>query len=143
MTPADFSTLRQQIKDAEGLRLLPYFDTQGKITIGYGRNLSDNGISQLEAADMLDQDLTRHVSDLMRAFPYVEKLDAVRQIVLASMAFNMGVSRLSKFVKMWDAIQRHDYEVAAAEMLDSAWSQQVGSRATRLAEAMRSGEFKA
>lgn len=142
MNPADFGTLRQMIKDAEGLRLLPYFDTQGKITIGYGRNLTDNGISQLEAADMLDQDLTRHVSDLTRAYPFIERLDSVRQIVLANMCFNLGVSRLSKFVQMWDAVQRHDFDVAAIEMVDSVWAKQVGARATRLAEAMRTGEWK-
>lgn len=142
MTPADFSILRQSVKNDEGLRLLPYVDSVGKITIGYGRNLSDNGISQLEASDMLDQDLTRHASDLMRAFPYVQQLDPPRQIVLTNMCFNLGIARLSKFVNMWNAVQRHDFDAAAQEMLDSQWAIQVGARATRLAAAMSSGEIK-
>ena len=142
MTPADFSILRQSVKNDEGLRLLPYVDSTGNITIGYGRNLSQNGISQLEASDMLDQDLTRHISDLTRAYPYVNQLDPVRQIVLASMCFNMGLPRLSKFVQMWDAIQRGDFQVAASEMLASVWARQVGARATRLAASMASGELK-
>lgn len=141
MKPVDFALLREHVKRDEGLRLKPYMDTVGKITIGYGRNLSDNGITQLEAADMLDQDLQRHVSDLLRAFPWVLELDATRQIVLANMAFNMGVPTLSSFRKMWQAIKAHDYDEAARQMLDSDWAQQVGDRAHRLASAMASGRF--
>ena len=33
------------------------------------------------------------------------------------MAFNMGVPRLCKFVKMWNAIHEEDYPTAAKEML--------------------------
>ena len=142
MTPADFALLRQSLKKDEGLRLLPYVDTVGKITIGYGRNLSDNGISQLEAADMLDQDIIRHVSELTRAYPFVLSLDSTRQIVLGNMAYNLGVPRISQFVKMWDAIQRGDYSTASDEMLNSRWAKQVGARATRLAASMASGELK-
>ncbi len=154
MTPADFATLRQLTKDFEGLRLLPYDDAtglplktgdtiKGVITIGWGRAIGISGINQLEASEMLDQDLTRHISDLVRAFPYVDRLDSVRQIVLASMCFNMGISRLSKFVKMWDAVQHSQFHEAAAEMLNSKWAEQVGDRANKLAMAMASGELKA
>ena len=38
----------QLIRD-EGLRLFPYTDTVGKLTIGVGRNLTDAGISADEA----------------------------------------------------------------------------------------------
>lgn len=141
MNTADFATLREHVKRDEGLRLKPYVDTVGKITIGYGRNLSDNGITQLEAAEMLDQDLQRHVSDLLRMFPFVLGLDSVRQIVLANMAFNMGMPTLSSFRKMWQAIKSQDFEEAARQMLDSDWSAQVGDRAHRLASAMATGQF--
>lgn len=141
MSPADYATLREQLKRDEGLRLKPYADSVGKITIGYGRNLSDSGITQLEAADMLDHDIERHVSDLLRTFPFVIGLDAVRQIVLANMAFNMGVPTLAGFSQMWQAIKAGDYESAAREMLDSTWAQQVGDRAQRLASAMATGRL--
>ncbi len=114
----------------------------GRLTIGYGRNLTDVGISQAEASDLLDNDLTRAVSDLQQAFPFVLDLDSTRFVVLACMSFNLGIGRLSKFVQMWAAIRRGDYASAAMEMMESTWSSQVGARATRLAEAMRSGELK-
>lgn len=142
MTPEDYRLLRQQIIRDEGLRLMPYTDTVGRLSIGYGRNLTDTGISQTEASDLLDNDLTRAVSDLQRTFPFVTELDSTRFVVLACMAFNMGVGRLSKFVKMWAALRRNDYETAALEMLSSHWAEQTGARATRLAESMRSGELK-
>lgn len=141
MSPADFATLRLRVKTAEGLRLTPYVDTVGKITIGYGRNLSDNGITQLEAADLLENDLQKHISDLLRAYPYVETLDGTRQIVLSDMCFNLGIQRLSQFVKMWDAVQRGDFATAAREMLDSKWARQVGQRAVDLAVGMERGAF--
>lgn len=141
MTPADFAELREQVKQDEGLRLLPYNDTVGVLTIGYGHNLTERGITAAMAAELLDDDLQRAVSDLTQAHPNVLDLDSVRRIVLGNMAFNVGVPRLNTFLKMWAAIAAKDFETAAREMLDSRWAMQVGARATRLAAAMRSGEF--
>lgn len=140
MTPADFAILRDQVKHDEGLRLKPYTDTVGKLSIGYGRNLTDNGISGAEASAMLEHDLETTVAELTLAFPFVLSLEPVRQIVLGNMAFNMGVPRLKGFRKMWAALRAGDFETAALEMMDSKWSRDVGPRATRLAEMMRRGE---
>lgn len=142
MTPDDLVTLRVQLKRDEGLRLLPYLDADKKITIGYGHNLTDTGINQNEAEDLLTQDITRHVADLLGAFPIVARLDSVRQIVLSNMCFNLGIRRLAGFVQMWAAINRSDWAGAASDMLNSDWAQQVGARATRLAASMASGELK-
>lgn len=153
MMPEDVAVLRQHLKRDEGLRLLPYDDRtglplkrgdvlQGVLTIGYGRAIGLNGISQLEADAMLNQDIARHLSDLHRAFPQTLELDSVRHICLAEMCFNLGVVKLGQFKRMWNYIKRHNWEGAAEEMMASRWSEQTGPRATRLAEAMRSGEFK-
>ncbi len=141
MMPADYALLRAQLVRDEGLRLKPYTDTIGRLSIGYGRNLTDVGISQAEAAALLDTDMTRAVSELQRAFPFVMDLDSTRFIVLACMAFNLGVTRLAKFTAMWAALRAHEYDQAATEMLNSQWAEQVGSRATRLAASMASGEL--
>jgi lysozyme len=143
MTPNDFAILREQVKQDEGLALKPYTDTVGKLTIGYGRNLTDNGINSAEASAMLDHDLETAIAALTQAHPDVLALDPVRQIVLGNMAYNMGVPRVSGFTKMWAAIAVRDFATAALEMIESTWAEQVGARATRLAEAMRSGELKA
>lgn len=139
MTPQTYDQLRQVVMTDEGLRLKPYTDTVGKLSIGYGRNLIDVGISQVEARQLLDHDLETAISALTRAYPLVETLSPARQIVLASMCFNLGIGRLSTFRKMWASLMAQDYDAAAVEMLDSEWASQVGARASRLAEAMRSG----
>ncbi len=139
MTPADFNALREQVKTDEGLRLKPYTDTIGKLTIGYGRNLTDIGISAAEAQQLLDHDLELTVAQLTRVHPDMLMLDPVRQIILSNMAFNMGVAAIGGFHQMWAAIDREDWAGAAAAMLDSAWAKQVGARALRLATAMRRG----
>jgi lysozyme len=61
--------------------------------------------------------------------------------VLVNMIFNMGGRRLAGFRKMLAALQKKEYEQAAVEMLASAWAEQVGDRALRLAEQMRKGQF--
>ncbi|MBP5593653.1 MAG: hypothetical protein J6X75_05780, partial [Clostridia bacterium] len=43
-------------KLAEGLRLKPYRCPAGKLTIGYGRNIEDMGISETEAEMLFDND---------------------------------------------------------------------------------------
>ena len=55
------------------------------------------------------------------------------------MCFNMGISRLLGFRKALAAVRAHQWDTAAAEMLDSKWTGQVGARATRLAKMMRTG----
>lgn len=131
--------LLTRLRVDEGLRLFPYLDTVNRITIGYGRNLSDVGISQGEADAMLLRDAQRAVAECQQRFEWFAGLTEARQIAIASMAFNMGMPRLSAFVNMLAAVKRRDYETASAEMLKSRWAQQVGDRAVRLAALMREG----
>jgi lysozyme len=42
---------------------------------------------------------------------------------------------------MWAAIEAGDFDTASVEMLDSRWARQVKSRATKLSDAMKTGEF--
>ena len=111
----------------EGMVLTVYQDTLGIDTIGIGRNLKDRGISK-EELDYMDipsmaivyehgiteadarylamNDIKIVEEELCRVQPVVNDLDAVRQLILMDMAFNMGVPRLCKFKRMWGAIHR-------------------------------------
>ena len=146
----------------EGLVLTVYQDSLGIDTIGIGRNLKDRGISK-EELDYLDipsmevvyehgiseadarylalNDIAIVENELCRIHPCVEELDSVRQLVLMDMAFNMGVPRLSKFKLMWNAVHEQNFEAASLEMMDSRWARQVGKRAKKLSDAMKTGEF--
>lgn len=129
----------EQLERHEGLKLKPYRDTVGKLTIGVGRNLDDVGISHAEAMLMLANDVEETERQMQRRFPIVKTLDEVRYYALLNMAFNMGVGTLGQFGNMWLAIGRGDWDTAAVEALDSKWARQVGRRATELAEQLRNG----
>lgn len=128
-------TLKALVKKHEGLRLKPYRDSVGKLTIGYGRNLEDVGISEAEAEYLLDNDIARAVRDC-RGFPWFNDLSDARQNVVASMVFNMGVSKFSQFRRFILAIESEQWEAAANEMLSSKWAGQVGRRAVELSNIM-------
>lgn len=128
-----------QIKLDEGFRAKAYTCSAGKLTIGYGRNIEDNGVTEEEAERMLLSDVNASYNELRRHFKWFPVLAARRQGVLINMCFNMGMPTLLKFEKMFTAIREGDYNEAAAQMLDSKWAKQVGERAERLAEEMRLG----
>ena len=122
-------------------RHMPYVDTVGKTTIGFGRNLTDRGISESEARYLLQNDIQDHLNELRSALPWFHALDDVRQEVLVNMAFNLGVPGLLKFHNTLASVEEGNYTTAAHGMLDSKWASQVGKRATELARAMETGVF--
>ncbi len=134
MTPAEL------ISKHEGLRLKPYLDTVGKLSIGYGRNLNDIGISEVEADLLLDNDIRWATRAAKRIFEFEwDALNEVRQAVLIDMAFNLGEVRLMRFFKMVAAVKRGDFKAAADEMLNSSWAHQTKTRAIEDARLMRDG----
>lgn len=135
----DLVKLRAQLIVDEDLRLRPYVDSVGKLTIGVGRNLTDVGISKIEAMEMMENDIERAREFLSRYDWDPVNMNDVRQRVLTNMMFNMGPTKFSGFRKMISAVYNGDWDSAADEMLDSLWARQVGLRAHRLANQMRTG----
>ncbi len=132
-------SLIKQLKEHEGLKLKPYKCTEGYVTIGYGRNLETNGISELEAELMLVRDIQESIKFLDQLFPWWKRLSEQRKNVIVDMHFNMGSTKLIEFHKMIDAIVNEDFWAASSEMLNSKWAKQVGARAMKLSAMMREG----
>ena len=132
--------LLAQLEVEEEAVLKPYTDTVGKITIGIGRNLTDNGITMDEALALCDTDMTRALGSLER-YDWFAGLDAVRQTALGSMMFNLGASRFAGFKNMIAALARNDFEAAAAAAQNSVWSSQTKTRAARIVRMIRTGEW--
>lgn len=126
------------IKKHEGLRLTPYRCSSQKISIGWGRNLQDNGITLDEAETMLQHDVGTAIKEA-ESLPFFASLNQVRQAVIVDMIFNLGLPRFGMFKKMIAAIEKEHWTVAADEMLNSRWARQVGKRANTLSEMMRLG----
>lgn len=125
----NLSEVKELIKRHEGLRLKPYKCTAGKITIGYGRNLEDSGVTEAEASAMLDHDIEECLVGLSQIFPKFSQMPEKVQCVLVDMLFNLGLTRFMQFKKMIQAVKDQDYKRAAAEMKASKWYSQVPSRA--------------
>lgn len=122
------------LKRHEGLRLMPYKCTAGKLTIGYGRNLEDRGISTEEAEMLLHNDIHNCINQLDVRLPWwKDQPEPVRE-VLINMCFNLGIGGLLGFRKTLSLLESKEYEKAAKEMLDSRWARQVGRRALELSE---------
>ncbi len=128
---------RSLIARHESCRLKPYLDTVGKVTIGWGRNLTDRGITQATADEWLAEDLAACVTDLNDC-PWFPRLDDVRQAVLVDLCFNVGFAGLLKFRKLIAALYVGDYGGAAAEIMDSRIAL---NRRTELATMMRTGQW--
>ncbi len=132
---------KEYIKQNEGLRFFPYKCTAGKLTIGWGRNLDDQGITLNEAEFMLNHDINLCISSIREIFGdplYWTFSDSVK-IVLTDMMFNLGVTRFKKFKKMIQAVKNEDWPEAAKQLLDSRYAKQVPNRANKNADAMKRG----
>jgi lysozyme len=101
-------------------------------TFGYGFTYLE-----IDEAEVILRMRVKKIYDKLK--PKISHLSPARQDVIINMAFNLGFKRLFKFVDMWSAIDKEDYDTAANEMLDSKWAKQVKGRAIRLAEIMRKG----
>jgi lysozyme len=119
--------------------LHPYIDTMAKLTIGWGRNLEDNGISQEEADFLFDNDFANCERELSQCSWYRDQPEGV-QAALINMCFNLGFPRLKGFKRMIAALKAKNYTLAAQEALNSRWATQVGQRAKDVAVMLREGK---
>ena len=116
----------------EGFRTKPYMDTLGVSTFGHGLTY----ITYEESKNIV-RDRMRYIWNKLSNDNWVAILPEPIQGVLIEMAFQLGMTGLSKFKKMWTALEKHDYPTAADEMLDSKWAKQTPGRATLLSDIVR------
>ena len=137
------SKLIEQLKLHEGIRTHAYLCTDGKITVGVGRNLDEDGglgLSVSEIEFLLANDIQRCRTEL-ETFSWFDDLDEVRQDALINMCFNLGMTRLLGFKNALARMAEGKYQEAADEFLDSRWATQVGNRALDVAEMIRTGRY--
>jgi lysozyme len=144
------SLLMARLRDEEGTgpvvngRLMSYLDTKGKRTIGYGRNITDRGISAEEADHLLQNDAAEVVTDLAAHWSPWASLDMVRRVVIADLYFNMRLGNPKGFVREFgptlDVVAAGQYQLAATRMRRWKWYRDVGPRrADPLIAMMRTG----
>ena len=134
--------LREELTFDEGLVEKIYLDHLGYPTFGIGHLILetdpehgqdvDTPVSEDRIKECFEKDIAIVTTELDRNCAWWIHLPEYIQRVLANMGFNLGITRLLKFKKFLAALEQHDWETAAVEMMDSRWATQVGPRATRL-----------
>ncbi len=140
--------LKAEITADEGQVLEVYKDHLGYPTIGVGHLVLESDeeygmsvgtpITQTRCDELLFQDLNIVLKECESRFHenWKDWPEEVR-LIIANMAFNLGLTRLVKFQKMFKALNEGDYKQASIEGLDSKWAKQVYNRAKRLMNRLR------
>jgi lysozyme len=142
MTPENRALLAKELERDEGLVLHAYEDSLGFLTLGVGRLIDKRrggGITKEEAHYLLGNDIAEVETGLDMNLPWWRGLSPVRQRVLVSMGFNLGMGGLLKFHNTLAAMDEGDFKTAARGMRQSLWRKQTGERAERLAKMMEEG----
>lgn len=143
----DRAKLSADLLRDEGIRLTPYQDTDGWWTIGIGHLLGPgprmSAISVHEAYSLLWGDVDSAENLAKECVQGYESLDEVRQRALVNMAFNRG-DHMKNSTTITPAINQAvgDKNWAPVEeaILNSQWAKEVGHRAIRLAEMLKTGK---
>lgn len=137
-------TLLEQLKTDEGYKPYAYQDSEGWWTIGYG-TLIDRRKGGSIPQDIAELLLIRRADEacqvLSMALPWTDSLDEPRRAVLQNMVYNLGIVKFLGFHKTLAFAKDGDYASAASAMLSSKWATQVGDRAKRLAQQLKTGEW--
>ena len=144
MSPEGKQRVMEQLKIDEGVVHEIYLDHLGLPTVGIGHLSLESDpehgkevgtpVSQARCEELFMKDLDTAISECVALYgPDVwEAFPEEVQEILVNMLFNVGRPRLTKFVKMNEALREGDWTTAAIEGRDSLWYKQVGNRAERL-----------
>lgn len=136
-----FNNSKKILIHDEGLQKKVYTDSTGNVSIGIGRNLTSNGISDKTVNDMFCEDFQKAYDSAKKIFPDFDGWNEPRQIAIISMIFNLGEAGFKKFKSTISAIKRGAWKEAAHYAKESLWAKQVGTRSDRIVHMLRTAEF--
>ena len=119
--------VKEFIKLNEGFRPHPYQCSAGKITIGYGRNLTDVGVSEIEANILLCNDILEAEHAVMRVIGFIQNENL--RCAMVDMMFNLGETRFKKFKKMIAAVKAGNINHIAHHAVTAPGTQKGESKA--------------
>jgi len=143
----NFDHFRRHLEWAEDRRTKLYDDktgdevvlpSGGKVTGGVGWNFTDRGLPPAVIDMLLELAINDAVANA-GALSYWARLNDARQLVVADLVYNLGIQRFRRFVKFNAAMEAWNYQEAADELVRSQWYGQVGRRAVKLVDTMRTG----
>ena len=140
----NYDKLLESVKKHEGYKNHVYLDTLGKRTVGVGHLCvedfweDDKEYEEDFLMDILKKDLQQAIRQADSMCEGL-KISEDAKIIIIEMIFQLGGTGVSKFRKMWQALQQDppDYAEASVQMLDSRWAKQTPNRAKEMADHMK------
>ena len=138
-----YEELKSEIRLHEGFVPKVYKDSLGNRTIGYGHlcvepeQWDDDKEYTKEELELVFE------KDFNEALKNAESLIGSRSInhiakqVIIEMVFQLGIGGVGKFKKMWEALDKEDYNEASLQMLDSRLAKQTPARCGKLSSKMK------
>lgn len=143
--------LIRQLRYEEGVRLKVYRCSEGKRTIGIGRNLDANPefegniipdeITEDVAEAILLHDILQAEKHVAAAWHGFELLTGPRRDAVIQMVFQLGLDGFLGFKKLRQHLLKCEWVQAKAAALDSKWARQTPERAKRVANQFLTGEY--
>jgi lysozyme len=112
----------------EGMRTFPYKCSENKLTIGIGRNLEANGITEDEAMYLLNNDIKRVKEELDKNYGAWMTFPLEARMVCIDLVFNLGITGFMKFKKTRQLMELGMWLEASEELLDSKYHIQIPIR---------------
>lgn len=153
-----FDEIYTFIKEHEGYRPQVYIDTVGKPTVGIGLNLKREDAPAIVASaganynavlsgqqkltdeqikTIFKSTLSIAYADAKKFMPNFDNLPKNIKLVILDLSFNLGYTRLSKFIRFKEALLVKDYNAAARELTTSKWATQVGNRVNNIVNLLK------
>ena len=126
-----YENIKEMLIKNEGLVLQVYDDSLGYKTIGVGRCLDKNGISEDEAMYLLENDIERVIASLDKNWKVWRSFEPLAQEVCVDCTFQMGISGWMNFRRTRALMEMGAWLEASEEILRSKYAVQTPNRAAR------------
>ena len=121
--------IKQMLIKHEGMVCSPYKCSEGFLTLGVGRNLDANGISEDEAMYLLDNDIKRVIESLNKNWGAWMTQPSNARMVSIDCTFQMGITGWMAFRHTRALMEMGCWLEASEEILRSKYAIQTPSRA--------------
>jgi lysozyme len=126
-----YENIKEMLIKNEGLVLQVYKDSLGYDTIGVGRCLDKNGISEDEAMYLLENDIERVIASLDKNWKVWRTFPPIAQEVCVDCTFQMGISGWMNFRRTRALMEMGAWLEASEEILRSKYNTQTPVRCAR------------
>jgi lysozyme len=117
-----YDNIKEMLIKNEGLVCQPYHCSAGKLTIGVGRNLEANGISEDEAMYLLENDIERVIASLDKNWSVFRTFPPLAQEVAIDCTFQMGITGWMNFRRTRALMEMGAWLEASEEILRSKYA---------------------